>query len=361
MAQFKVISTDSHVDFPVDEMKQRIPETYWDQIPQIRLSEAPESVEAVKSRSKQERIRANMNEDDLVRHARRERESESDVIRRIQDQDLDGVAGEVVFGPVLKDPYEHPEADTALARAYSDWAAEHFGAYPDRFAVSAPLTAVDIPAAVQEVYRLAKMGYRCVHLPARQPKLPYNRPDYDPLWAALEETGLVVNFHIASGRSSQGERGPGGPVINYILFAQEDGPYLVTYLCSSGVLERFPRLQWVTVESGGAWLGWILQVMDEIYKKHHMHNREQDTLKLLPSEYFKRQGHVTFMDDPIAVRNRDLTGPHSIMFGTDYPHHEGTFPHTQEVVERIFAGVPEEETAMIVGGTAAKLYRFSPQ
>ena len=199
----------------------------------------------------------------------------------------------------------------------------------------------DIPAAVAEVERAAGLGFRCINLPAQQPDLPYNRPDYDPLWAALQDSGMVANFHIGTGHVPQGERGPGGPTINYVLFAQGDGPHVVSYLCASGVLERFPRLQWAVVESGAAWLAWVLESLDQIYQKHHMFQRDIDKLELLPSEYFKRQGHACFMDDAVAVHNRQFTGCQTLMFGTDYPHHEGTFPHTQEVIDRIFAGVPE--------------------
>ena len=197
-----------------------------------------------------------------------------------------------------------------------------------------------------------------MNLPAQQPDRPYNQPDYDPLWAALQDTGLVANFHVGTGHVPQGERGPGGPTINYVLFAQGDGPHVVSYLCASGVLERFPRLQFAVVESGAAWLAWVLESLDQIYQKHHMYQRDIDRLELLPSEYFKRQGHACFMDDEVAVHNRSFTGSHTIMFGTDYPHHEGTFPHTQDVIERIFDGVPDDETRMMVGGNAAALYGF---
>jgi predicted TIM-barrel fold metal-dependent hydrolase len=367
MANFKIVSTDSHVTFPIAELAQRVPKEYREQVQQIRFSENPESEEAQRAKRKRERSRSKYDEDDLVRHARMERDQESDVERRIKDQDLDGVCAEVVFGPLFThDTFANPEVDMAIARAYNQWAAEHFGAHPNRFAPSAALTATDIPTAVAEVEKLAKMGYRCVNLPAVVLQRPYNRPDYDPLWAAIQETGLVANFHIGTGRNhlvdvAHGglERGPGGPFINYVLFGQGDGPFVVTYLCTSGVCQRFPNLKWAVVESGAAWLAWVLTSMDQIVRKHHFNQRPQDALELLPSEYFKRQGHACFMDDAVAVQNRNFTGAHTIMFGTDYPHHEGTFPHTQEAVQRIFADVPEKEIQMMVGGNAAKLYGFS--
>jgi predicted TIM-barrel fold metal-dependent hydrolase len=339
---------------PRAELVERVPAKFRDQAPMLRLHEE-DSEEAQRARRREERLVAKMDEEDLVRHRRMEGR---DPALRIKDQDLEGVRGEVIFGPLFFDNSPVPGLDLAVCKAFNDWAAELFGPYPDRFAVSAALAVADIPAAVAEVYRIAKLGYRCVNLPAQQPQLPYNRPDYDPLWAALQETGIVVNFHVGTGHTPQAEKGPGGPVINYVLFAQGDGPLVVTYMSASGILKRFPGLRWAVVESGAAWLAWVLQSMDQIYKKHHMWRRDQDELDLLPSEYFKRQGHACFMEDPVAVQNRNVTGAHTILFGTDYPHHEGTFPHTQEVIQRIFAGVPAEETQVMVGGAGAELYGF---
>ena len=249
---------------------------------------------------------AQMDEEDLERS----RAGGWDPELRIRDQDREGVHGEVIFGPLFFDNSPDPRIDLAISRAFNDWSAEIFNqsVHKDRFAVSAALAVADIPAAVAEVERAAGLGFRCINLPAQQPHLPYNRPDYDPLWAALQDSGMVANFHIGTGHVPQGERGPGGPTINYVIFAQGDGPHIVSYLCASGVLERFPRLQWAVVESGAAWLAWVLESLDQIYQKHHMFHRPMDKLELLPSEYFKRQGHACFMDDAVAVHNREFTG-----------------------------------------------------
>ena len=81
-------------------------------------------------------------------------------------------------------------------------------------------------------------------------------------------------------------------------------------------------------------------------------------LDMMPSEFFKRQGHVTFGDDPAALNNLNLTGSECLLWGSDYPHDEGTFPHSREVIERTFAGVSEDEKRKIVGENAARLYGF---
>ena len=118
-----------------------------------------------------------------------------------------------------------------------------------------------------------------------------------------------------------------------------------------------PSLNFTVVESGAGWLAWVLCALDEQAGKKHMWVRPQ--LEMSPSEYFKRQGHVTFSDDLPALRMLDITGDETLLWGSDYPHDEGTFPHSHEVAERIFEGVPEDATRKILYENAASSLRFS--
>ena len=133
------------------------------------------------------------------------------------------------------------------------------------------------------------------------------------------------------------------------------GPTIM--LTAANILGRHPDLKFVLVESGVGWLAWVLQTLDELHYKRHMWEVPQ--LEMLPSEYFRRQGYATFGDDPVGLMTREVIGVDSLMWGSDYPHDEGTFPHSREVIDRIFKDLPEQETRKIVGENAAKLYRFS--
>ncbi len=82
-------------------------------------------------------------------------------------------------------------------------------------------------------------------------------------------------------------------------------------------------------------------------------------LEMKPSEFFRHQGAVTFSDDPIALRLLDYTSADVLMWGSDYPHDEGTFPHSQEVIERTFAGISAEDKRKIVHDNAKRMYRFA--
>ena len=112
----------------------------------------------------------------------------------------------------------------------------------------------------------------------------------------------------------------------------------------------------ITVETGSSWLAWVMTQMDEVYEKHHMWAIPKLSMK--PSEFVRRQCHVTFQNDPVGVANRGFTGVEPPMWGSDYPHHEGTWPHSHEVMDRVLAGVPDDEKRMILGGTAARIFGF---
>ena len=141
-----------------------------------------------------------------------------------------------------------------------------------------------------------------------------------------------------------------------MVTAMAEGIVPATVFVSSGVLARHPSLHTVIVECGAGWLPWVLYTMDDQYERKHMWIEPK--LDMKPSEYFKRQGHTTFSDDLAALRMLDFIGPEALLWGSDYPHDEGTFPHSQEVIERTFADLSEEDKRKIVYGNAASLYGF---
>ena len=352
----RIISSDSHVNEPPELWAERLPKEFRPRAPHKETRDGVDYliVEGTWPR-KMPKGRVQLEGGDL----QRAQAGGWDPVARIKDQDLDGVSAEVIYPSnglnVFITP--DPEFQMAMATAYNDWAHEVFGGYRDRFNVAALLPAAENDLAAAEVQRVAKMGFRALFMPVKIPERPgYNDPIYDTLWAAIQDSGLSVNFHCGTGHDPRGERGPGGAIINYLLHAQGDGPYIVTYLCASGVLQRFPEIHFVTVETGAAWLAWILQDMDAIYRDHHMWVNPK--LDMLPSEYWRRQGHVGFQDDKVGVTNRAFTGVQTLLWGNDYPHHEGTWPHSQESIAEMFRDVPEDETRQMIGGTAAKVYGF---
>jgi predicted TIM-barrel fold metal-dependent hydrolase len=215
---------------------------------------------------------------------------------------------------------------------------------------------LDVDDAIAEATRLAEHGCRALFLPARVPSRPYNDAAYDPFWAVAEDLGLPLTFHSGTGHEPRVVRGPGGAVVNYILGAQLDGPMVLLSMAAGGALDRFPGLQLVTVETGAAWLAWIMTQADVIYEDHRTFASPK--LSVEPSALIRRQGHATFMFDPVAINNRQVTGIETLMWGNDYPHPEGTWPSSQDVAVEQFAGVDDDDVAAIVAGNAARVFGF---
>ncbi len=246
----------------------------------------------------------------------------------------------------------------------NEWAWEQFGAYNNRLSPVAAIATADLEGSIAEVQRVAKVGFRALTLPCKPvwgahdiDHANYNLPSFDPLWAAIQDTGLPITFHISTGRDPRASRGNGGAVINYVSHSLSPTVEPVANLCASGVLERFPGLRFATIEAGIGWLPWVLDAMDEAYRKHHFWVRPK--LKHLPSEYFRMHGFASFQEDAagLALAARyDLTD--NFMWGNDYPHHEGTWPHSAEAIERTMSGLSDDARAKVLGLNAARFFKF---
>ena len=128
----------------------------------------------------------------------------------------------------------------------------------------------------------------------------------------------------------------------------------IASLIASGALERHPKLKIVSVESGIGWMAFTVPWMDKVWEKHRYWT--ESPLKKPPSFYFHRQVLGTFIEDEVGVRERHVIGVENIMWSTDYPHADSTWPHSQQAIEGDFQGVPEDEKRQIIGGNAARLY-----
>ena len=182
---------------------------------------------------------------------------------------------------------------------------------------------------------------------------PCSDPAYEPVWSTAEALRMPLTFHAGTGRSQTPAHGAGGAVINYVVTVGAPME-TVAYLCGAGILERHPNLRVVMVECGSGWLAWAMHAMDDAYREHHEWVRPK--LKLLPSEYFRRQGAVTFQNDPVGLANIPFTGERCLMWGSDYPHTEGTFPRSREQVAKDFAGLEPALVHKLVSENCKRLY-----
>ena len=376
MADYMVISADSHANEPV-ELYERLPEEYRARAPREVMEDGHRYLRIEGAGDLPLDAPNPLTEEDMRRFFRDAEEGQEliasnpndlaggiDIPVRLSDLEEDGVSGEVIYPQGIFKAFASPDPrfQRAMTSLYNDWYHEIFGEHSDKFVTSALLPMVDIGMAIEEAKRVAGLGGRSFSVPISMPLLPYNFPDYDPFWDLAEETGVPVAFHVFTKGPSDQPRtgriagGPGEDLFTEIIdMAHAMNP--LTLLVASGALEKHPEMKFVLVEGGVGWLAWVLQTLDEMQIKRHMW--AQPKLNMKPSEYFHRQGYATFGDDQVGLMTRYVIGVENLMWGSDYPHDEGTFPHSREVIERTFKDVPEDEKRKIVGENAARLYGFS--
>ncbi len=207
---------------------------------------------------------------------------------------------------------------------------------------------------------------RGVFLPTRPPATVdlYNRESWEPVWQAAEETGTVICFHIGTDSVDPGVqdaqvlyRGPGGAVLNYVE-TSFGGMRAVAQMVTSGALDRHPDLKVLVSEGGASWVPFLGDRMNEAYRQHGAAVRPK--LSMLPKEFLYRQVYTSFQHDPSAVNAFVADGYRNVMWGSDYPHLEGTFGHTQETLHELFDGQPDWVRERITVGAFDELFPGVP-
>ncbi|HLN16470.1 MAG TPA: amidohydrolase family protein [Acidimicrobiales bacterium] len=308
-----------------------------------------------------------------------------DPVARLADMDADGLSAEVLYpGPLgglgggggvaaLPDP----ELRWACLRAYNDWLAEFCAVAPERL-VGLALVRIEEPdLAAAELERAAGLGLRGAvinAMPDTTGAEPIFSPTYEPVWSAAEDAGIPLSLHIghcrslapiASAASRTAEAGTGNPLsaagsqtgLAEMFFTMMclDMAEPVSLLVFSGVLERHPRLRFVIAESGIGWIPFVLERMDYTFGRHR--NWMKTGISERPSDQFRRSFHATFQqDDETGLLARHITGVDTLLWASDYPHTDSTWPYSQRVVERLFEGVPDDERELICAGNARRLY-----
>ncbi len=301
--------------------------------------------------------------------------------RRWADQERDGIVGEVLFPntippffpmfvlfapPPSPDDYPHRLAGI---RAHNRWLADFVAEYPARRAGIGQIFLNDLDAAIDDIHWIKEHGLRGgILLPNIPPDVdwikPLNHPEYDRLWAVCQDLGVPVNSHGGTG-SPQYARTPSSAVLMLAeipFYSQR--PFV--QLLIGGVFERFPRLEFVMTEMGCAWVPPLLRRLDDILERIRT-NKAVGELRfaddqILPrsaTEYFHQNCWVgASQPTPADAAARALIGADRFMWGSDYPHDEGTCPFSREHLRLVFQDVPELELRALLGGNVARLYDF---
>ncbi len=301
--------------------------------------------------------------------------------RRNGDLETDGQVAEVVFPNTVPpffpsfvlfakqpkpDQYEHRLAGV---RAHNRWLVDFCSRFPERRAGIGQIFLNDIDDAIADVHFIKDNGLRGgMLLPNIPPDCtwvpPLIDPVYDPIWQVCEDLGVVINLHGGTGAPDQG-RFPSSPLmfINEVSFYSQRP--LVQFILS-GIFERFPNLKFAITETGCHWVPPLLKQLDGMLAQIRSTGRtgemayDVDTVPALSAtEYFRRNCWMGVSQPGLTdMAAREYLGPDRFMWGSDYPHSEGTGPFTREHLRQVMHGIPEVEVRDLLAGNVAKLYDF---
>ena len=301
---------------------------------------------------------------------------------RLKHMDQDGIAAEVIFPNTVPPFYPRciinaPAPTTAEeyrlrwagVKAHNRWLADFCAQAPGRRAGMAQVFLYDIDDAVAEVHRAREAGLMGVLIPADHTLKLENLYEcrLDPFWSACCEVGLPVSRHaVFVGPPETPETGPSTDAVGTyeILAFFRRG---LAHLVLGGVFERFPDLKFVFTETSTTWVPEELQMLEAYYglgrrpgtSLYPMMRRAVEVLEKTPTEYFESNvwvGASIMQRADIAACHR--VGVDRIIWGADYPHHEGSFPYTRVALRWLFSDVPENEVRSMTSLSAANAYEF---
>jgi uncharacterized protein len=283
----------------------------------------------------------------------------TDPALRPSDQDIDGVSAEILY-PGWFPMFSLTDLDlmVALQRNYNDWMHRQSVASKGRLIGLAALPVQRPEVAVAELERVIDLGFKGVVLPSNAPRgRRYSDEDYDPMWAMVQEAGLPVAFHVAcmshvpDWLKAMADR---DPVVQYA-----GSPALIhdtmVELMVRGVCAKYPNLKFVLAEFNAGWVAhWLDKVQQGWSREYALDPSSTPPVNVL--DIWKRQFFATIEDDTAALRTRDLIGEETLLWGSDYPHTDSTWPCSTQVLDEMFENYSAETRDKITRTNVANLY-----
>lgn len=302
---------------------------------------------------------------------------------RVRDLDRDGIDAEIQYASTsflsLNDGtrVRDPKAYCAMVRAYNEWLAEEYCAVaPDRLIGMGVIPCAGVDDAIAEMEYCLKLGLKGVALGSFPSGRSNPTPEDDKFWAAAIDLNAPVTIHGAirdqkvpgdrfrHPREDPGIIGPGvggaGDFRGHLAKYARGGGHDAVKLMVTGVFDRFPKLKIYWAENQVGWIPNFLEQMDKQHRVHRYWGESVYGVKLSrrPSEYVRDQCYWGFMYNPVGVEMRHHIGVDRIMWGADFPHTETDWPHSLDILDEIFAGVPEEEKYKMVCGNIIEFFHL---
>ena len=378
MPDYKIISGDSHIVEPPDLYTGRLPSKFRDRAPTLERRKTPAGKEddawfidglqvgglgAVMQAGKRFEDPSDI---DFLGVWEDVRLAAYDPDASIKENEQDGVWGACL--QPSQGLFWYRIADTellsAICAAYNDWIAEFCQTNPSRLKAIGTINVDDVEEGCAELERIAKMGMVGAFVPVYLlPDRPYRHAIYDRLWWTAQDLGLPLLMHIATPRGGV----PGCEFTMNLTDLTAAGRsttdywvrYSLTAMIFAGVFDRYPNLKVATVEHEMAWIPHWLKQMDFTYQERPIFTKGwQSKSGMLPSEYWRRNMFVEFMEDDLDLQLRHIIGVDNMIWGNDFPHAESTWPHSMEFLDEALGDATEEERQKITSTNAAKMFKF---
>ncbi len=279
---------------------------------------------------------------------------------RLEEQERDGVQAEVLYPSVGMLLCNHPDVDykRACFEAYNRWIAEFSETAPDRLIGIGQTVLRSVDEGIADLESIAELGLRGVMLPAYAAQYEdgdYDDPKWDPLWQAAIDLNLPLSFHILTGSGNLGDGSFRGPKMNSFLGIIRGCQDIIGTMIFGGVFDRVPDLSVVCVEADAGWVPHWSYRADHAVERHRNWLGGDELLRK-PSEYMNDHVNVTFQDDWVAFQTAHLVNHERLMWASDHPHSDSTFPNSQTVLAEHTAHLDEAVRNDIVLNNTARLY-----
>lgn len=353
-ASQRLISADDHMDLnvlPPDLWTSRLPAKFRDMAPRVVQADDGPWWEANGRRISPSGRKAATNKD----HGLGFRPGIAK--QRLEDMDKDGVYCSVIYGPPGGIQFPDRAMTDACCYAYNDWALEFNSADPNRLLTLALIPAHHPDVAKAELLRCAKAGHKGVVMDLFETTVgPVFYEPWENFWAAANDAGIPIHFHLGGGAHSLDGKRVGWSKPAYVSIIPMQMDECLPGMIFSGLLERYPRVKIVLGESGLGWIPYVIERMDFEYKNYYERITDY-RIKELPSFFWKRQMFATYEEDNFGLNHIDEIGVGNVMWASDYPHGDTTWPHSHKhIMESPLGKLPEATRRAVICDNAAKVY-----
>jgi predicted TIM-barrel fold metal-dependent hydrolase len=371
--KFRPISADSHIVEPAHLYRDYLDPKFRDRAPQV-VEEGGRDIVLLEGVSTRVPIGglacAGLNAEELKNKRYKYEDINPaawDAAERLKAQDIDGVVAEVIYpslGMVVAQMPD-PELQDATMKAYNRWLVEFCAGAPKRLFGIGQCAVRDVDSAIADVRLIKEQGFRGIYMNGSPwTDYDYDDPEFDRLWAVCEELELPICFHTFGSRrgatrvaSTLSYIQRGTQPLNLWHAVIRDNQDIIGMFVFGGGFERFPGLKLVCVEADAGWAPHFMYRMDHFYLRRRLAANAME-LARLPSEYFRQNVYLTFQDDQIAFQTAHLLNDERLMWASDYPHSDSTWPWSHSLLLAQTASLSDEVKQKILHQNVKELFKL---